>query len=516
MKLCKWIKGTLAKEIEPEYDTPKVTIEDFINPFSEEALALGKQFDDAIIAKDSEALEQLIANAKANADKFDSPSQAQIFYCIGNALAENKDAEREQLLEEQIYYFRKSITLIESDDTLGDESNPYVIGFLCCLYTNYANALNQAGRKIAAIEQHKKTLSIAPDFGMALGNLGTAYQHYGKLVPNPNHQHCLQHYAYSLLKQTIDSLDPNIYEDAKNHFKRCLAEYSDEYVEKFLTAPYSFAQYDYETQAELEYRTWVLQNGLFLNPLNDLPYVEFAFAVDSLQLPGITIREGYDPLKPVFHGIFNQLKQEYIYSRYQYYCGIQMCDEVHFADKETCLTNTLDYEQHSIRLEQLKSAFKTAYSILDKIAFFINAYFELEIREDRISFRTLWKSQVLSSKGNYALDSLRWIYKDFHESIAHSPSPKARRIYELRNALEHRHIKVFWELIAEDIPEGLSKHTSETELEKETLQLLKTIREALICLAISVSIEEHNRREGKVEKMTLPITLDEYDDNWKR
>jgi LA2681-like HEPN len=41
------------------------------------------------------------------------------------------------------------------------------------------------------------------------------------------------------------------------------------------------------------------------------------------------------------------------------------------------LYNTLDYPTYSVAIEKVKAAYRLAYSLFDKIAFFLNAYLDL-------------------------------------------------------------------------------------------------------------------------------------------
>ncbi len=68
--------------------------------------------------------------------------------------------------------------------------------------------------------------------------------------------------------------------------------------------------------------------------------------------------------------MLNQLKEEYIYSRFLCYEGSEKSRQLHYADRDVLLSNA-DYNMvnYSIRLEQLKSAFKNLYSIFDQIGF---------------------------------------------------------------------------------------------------------------------------------------------------
>lgn len=363
---------------------------------------------------------------------------------------------------------------------------------------------------------------------MALGNLGMAYRHYGMLVSDPAHRDYFHHFAYHLLNQAIKSDDPNTHKQAKKYFNRTIGGYDKEYIEYVLSVPLDIPQYSYCNQDELQYRQWALENDLFLNPLNDLPIFEFCFAADVLQLPDMIAR--IDD-KPIFHGMFNQFKQEYIFARYQYYCSLQEPEVVHFADKDTHVLNFADYPQYSIRIEMLKSAFKTLYSLLDKVAYFMNSYFKLGIKERDVSFHSIWNSEkrgksgykyenTLNPNDNFSLASIYWISKDFYEKFMDSPNPQAQRIRNIRNALEHKYVKVIWGLSPDrttgDI-DDLAFYVPEVELSTETFKLLKLIREIIICLSLAVGIEEKNRNhELDSSKVVMPITLMDYDDEWKR
>ena len=140
----------------------------YINPFSQKTEAIAQEFDKAICNKDADGLKQLVDKALKNITSYDTASQAQIFYCVGTVLSEIYKLQGvsycEESYEKQIYYYRKSVELINDNELSKEEYLPYIRGFKCNLYTNYANALNQVGRIIAAIEQYSLALSINPSF----------------------------------------------------------------------------------------------------------------------------------------------------------------------------------------------------------------------------------------------------------------------------------------------------------------------------------------------------------------
>ena len=506
-------------------------VKKFIDPFSSQVHEMAKKFDMATIENRIEDISKLLVEAESLLDTQNRASQAQLYYSMGTVYSDfSKKIETAETDPQKkcLYYFRRSIELIENDECGKDIYKPYVDAFRAILYTNYGNLLDRCGRKIAAIEQYKKALAINKNFGMAIGNLGMAYRHYGMLEYDYIHRDYFHHFAYWLLYNAVESKDPNTHIEAKRYFQQAIDGYDQDYIEKVLKPSLDIPKFSYEDIDELAYREWVLENGLFLNTLNDLPVSELFFAADTIYLPDMVTHIGD---KPIFHGMFNQIKQEYIFARYLYYCAMLPQEETHFADKETYLVNFADYPQYSIRVEQLKAAYKTLYGLFDKMAYFINSYFKLGIREKDVSFRSIWKKEhgkgkykyeyqnVLNSDENFALASLYWISKDFFEKYEDSPNPCLKRLSDIRNALEHKYVKItlgmFSERIDGDI-DDLALYVSETEMYDITLKLLKIIREAILCLCLCVNIEEQKKKQNLDDiNAVMSIQLMEYDDEWK-
>ena len=500
----------------------------YSDPFSDKAKELALKFDLATINKDTEKLKKLFGEAEGILKQENDASKAMIYYSLGTAyddLARLTGSQTEAAFQKVLYCFRKSINLIEQEEYTKDIYRPYVLGLKEILYTNYANALDHCGRKIAAIEQYKKVLSFHNDFGMALGNLGRVYQHYGTLEYDNGHRDLFHYFACHYLNKAAKCDDPNTHDDAKKCFEATMNIYAPEYIENALTAELSFNHYVYDNPEELAYREWCLQKGLFLNSLNDLPITELSFAGDVIQLPNMIVDVG---AKPIFHGMFSQLKQEYIYARYIYYSTLNSGDEPHFADKETYIKAHTDYAQYSIRLEKLKTAFKTLYGMFDKIAFFLEHYFDLGIKERDINFRSIWQDSAgfgkkkynykhtLDPKQNFALSSLYWLSKDFFEKFEDSPNPELKRIKDIRDALEHKYVKIndsFFDKLTEEYGDGLALYISEKEMYDVTFMLPKILRESIINLSLCVNIAEEPKREAS--KLIMPMSLMDYEDDWK-
>ena len=503
---------------------------EYANPFSQESEIYAKKLDDAVITADHVQLEKLLSEIETTIPNVDAASQARLYYSIGTVycdFAKAKGLSHEESLKKQLYCFRKSIDIIENEEYSKKEYAPYVKGFKRILYTNYANTLSSCGRKIEAIAQYKKAIEVHPSFGMALGNLGRVYQDYGILDYDDGHQNYFHHFAYSLLTKAVGCKDPDTYEEAKEYFGKLMSGYDPAYVEKFFQKDLKIPQFSYKNIEEKLYREWAVENTLFLNTLNDLPVTELCFATDVLQLPSMVVSID---AKPIFHGMFNQIKQEYVYARYQYYSSLQFRDEVHYADKDTHLINFVDYPQYGIRIEQIKSSFKILYGLFDKIAYFLDSYFDLGIHERDVSFSHIWLTEfglgkkrydyknVLNHKENFALSSLYWISRDFYDKFEDSPNPRLRRISDVRNALEHKYVKVTNGWLPERTNgevDDLALYVTEGELSALTLELMHIVREAIICLSLCVHVEEQKKKKENEGKLIPSMLLMEYDDEWK-
>ena len=136
-----------------------------------------------------------------------------------------------------------------------------------------------------------------------------------------------------------------------------------------------------ETPAEQVYRKWCLDKGLFLNPLNDVSTASVA-ARDILSLPSHTYRIGEESRFPAY---YNHLKQEYVSARFRLYQSIDGLDG-HFIDKDVLILDSIDGGEFGHHIDQLKTAFRSAYSLFDKIGLFLNDYFSVGIGVKKSEF----------------------------------------------------------------------------------------------------------------------------------
>ena len=500
----------------------------------EESSKISKQFDEAIIKGDVARLKVLVQKVERDVETHDIFYRLHIYYSLATAVSAIGLFERGkgeplsyEILQKQLCYYRKAIALFD-EKQIKNETSTALITMKAVIYTNYGNALNECGRKIVAIEQYHQALAICPISGMPSGNLGMAYMNYAMLLSDNDGyiRDCLNHFAYIFLDLAIESKDPNLFEEARDTFKSAWSLFSLEYLD-FLKKDIVLPELPKLTKAEKSYREWCVENALFLNPLSDIPYKALEFAFDGLLLPPIltSVESGV----PIVIGMYNQLKQEYISARYLYYESLNCKSRPHFSDKRTNIAETLEYAQFSLRIEKLKSAFKTLYGILDKTAFFLNEYYDLGIELEDVTFKTIWLSTIKKKKKSYdlknklddsknlALRSLHWIQREFEDANVQYASPQFVRLKEVRNALEHRYtiITMFTKNLDELSQNNVATYISETELYDLTFNLLKLVREAIIGLTLSVIINEKEKvKKVSVDKI-ITMKVHQVDDEFK-
>lgn len=197
---------------------------------------------------------------------------------------------------------------------------------------------------------------------------------------------------------------------------------------------------------------------------------------------------------------------------------IQLARELLCANGETHRL-PLKYESEGIKkitsIEKLKTAYRTLYSIFDRIAFLLNAYLKLGVVEQKVNFDSIWSRLKEKEAKNIALSALHWIDRDFKEKFGNAGAPHTKKIKMLRNALEHKFVSVHMFSTENEVKIGKDYiyRISEENLIECTMDLLQLIREAVIELTIAIRIEEKQRNPS--EKKVLQMSMMEYLDEFK-
>lgn len=490
-------------------------------------------FDEAIESHDPSRIVKQINSAKKELHSCSGLAAARVHFYIATAYAElafRDAADRSDKIHKQLRHFRESLDALSTVEPK-DQSDVYIMTTAQVL-TNYGNLLKKCGRFVAAIDSYQRALQICPFHAMTHGVLGIQYHSYGEAALYRDDKAYFYRGAYDHLHAALSLQDPNVYPEAEDTFRKYHGLYSDKILERIHYDTDITETIKYKTKAEREYRSWVLQNGLYLNELNDLTDVHDWMAEDNLHIGKIIDNGEY---APACYGMFNQIKQEYTYARYLLHEALKLRERrtPHYADRRVYVVNTLDYPCYGLRIEHLRTAFLTLYSLFDRIANLLNEYFRIGIKPDDVSFRNIWKDHIgnpqhngyefanpLGIEDNQGIQALHWIYYDMTCQNSTS-NPHLPRMVQLRHALTHRYTKVVDAFIVD--LEQIEKaqidtsafYVSDEELENYTLELTKIIREAIMYTLFSIQIEETKRKEDILDAQIIECTLDTYDDQWK-
>lgn len=470
---------------------------------------IAKKMDYALDNNDSEQIKKLIELLISLENKtVDITSLFKIYYNLGTAYADLIFISRKNYIDKE-EYVRKSILYYRKGEDLIKEHILSVNDGTVQLLTNLGNTYNCMNRFTEAIEVFNKAIDIAPSFSIANGNLGECLLRYSTFSYNSYnayrfHLESMKYFSKALeYPQYIDS--QRALEDFTSKYFPMKEHYNSIKIKLPKTLPIK-----YKTKAEQKYRKWCLENRLVLNELNDIDN-SFLASEDILHIPSITQNISGGRYSK-FHSSFNELKQEFVSNRFLLYEAFNNCDKNHFSDNYTYILETFDNSIYTLNTSKLKTVFKNVYSLFDKIAFFINEYFVLNIGYRDVSFKNIWKNRTLleKMKMNTGLYTLYWIYIDLFANYNLSTDPKIQKINKIRNSIEHRCFKIvdeneYIDILTQNDENNFEFKISYLELKNITLYLFKILRTSMLNIVSSVIINENQNDE--IDKLKVPINL---------
>lgn len=353
----------------------------------EEYNEIGKRIDDAIDCGDTGALNKLITECSQLNLKEDSPTLLYFIANIFSALRNLSENEKSINTWEWNSDYRKKEFLNLRKAIQHNKFKDINAARRCQIHTNLGNLLSNTGRFIEAFDEWEKALRIFPKFSMALIQIPYCLFHvYSKLVSDDGHKYLFYQKIYDHYSMDLDKLEYPLElhaVDAVKEEKRKFCEWwsaiKDDAFRDLKMHHNKIEDYNISlgrSKEERLYRQWCLQNKLFINPLNDLGSYTFA-ARDIYSIGNTKCKIGHGPW---FHYMFDQMKQEFIAARYMLFCAVNKFSKS-YVDKDVLLTDTLDWPVYGLDIEQIKISYRITYSILDKIAYFLNKYFDLGNKE---------------------------------------------------------------------------------------------------------------------------------------
>lgn len=377
--------------------------------------------------------------------------------------------------------------------------------------TNYANALDEIGRPIEAIKSYDNALKIDANFGMALGNKALAIR---KLAVISQYQGAYLIYAYQHYKKALENEDSiRMYADDSVivTFKKEMV-----YIESLfrddpkrldvdLTHP---ALKQKASKFVKHYTDFCLSNDLYIN-LHFFSNITNASVGDTLGVNFVDKKplDVADDLNDLAFRL-NEIKEAYIGARLSLVQSQYINNDFSNISKQTLIINPLDYSVSNIYTSYLKMAFKEAFSVLDKIAIFLNHYLELGYDENnrRLSYHSVWyKNLDRNNDVNEHLDvhdaNLFGLYSLLQDI-------RSSEFDEIRNALTHRYVRLFRNMSVKD------EYDYEDFVGK-TIDLMGQIKCAIIYLHNFINTHENSKKSPEDRLISMHFHTDQWLDIWE-
>jgi len=444
-------------------------------------------------------------------EKLDKQYLSHLHYNIANGyislyqISRDKSKDIKQVIDNEYvqnakYHFRESIKYIDLFDFKLKKK----------LWTNYANCLDSLGRSLEALFCYENALRIDPKFSMALGNKAIAMKFFADI--SGAYRGAIYIEAYQMLKYAIkqNNLIQHGSLSAKKSFEYEIKKIESLFKDKkVLLKKIKHKKYSESGLSKFEkfYLGFCSKHKLFLNFHIHDEKCE-ASIKDPIFISLTTPLED----KQIFYNLakhINQIKEDFTVARLLLVQSQFQRKDFNRISKRTLLVYSLDYSMFNIYIGLLKSAFKEAYNILDKIAVFINDYYKIGMNPTKIHFHrsNFWqrenkiKKEYFDSR-NISLYALYDIFLDFKNGYY-------QKIKDIRNALTHRRLVIYDSTLTKWDKKDNSNNIGYETMFNETINLFQIVKSAIIYLINFVDREERKQRK-KYKGQVVPMYVDDY------
>lgn len=269
-----------------------------------------------------------------------------------------------------------------------------------------------------------------------LGRFNEALQYYDEAASDEANVHEVElnkGYCYANMHAFWPEAEPFVVRRAQEFLKKYSKEFDShqpglrERVCSWITPSFSDSLHVFDGP-DSDYHQWLSDNHLWLNRYADVSCRSVLAQGHNLNLPWIHASK---ERKDLFESFFGEMKEQYVESVGALYKAIFLSNDSN------------DY--------QLKSSFKELYSILDKTAFFLAQYLDINLPAHSIDFDKVWydksrkniNSKILAHESNLSLHAIFSIHRDIYASnpSEYVPDEQSKDLRKIRNYLEHRSIK---------------------------------------------------------------------------
>lgn len=338
---------------------------------------------------------------------------------------------------------------------------------------NLANYLTEQNRHIEALEFYDIAIKENNSFGLITKS--RCLIQACRDIYDENPKFFFRKEAYNLLKiaiqpETINTASEK--ENFKSHIQKAqnyITWFEQSYPE-YLDSDHSETYKEtFTNRKHKTYLNWTGENKLFLNFTNKIITKEYAYE-DNLNLPSFSCKINRLLLPSeelVFHSHFEEIKDTYKYARYIFHTALTIpIDTEHMYNSTSRQIESYDWTLYSLKTNHYRTALRCLYSTQDKIAYFIYKFYRVsgeEIPEHSVNISTIFiqkkkPAEWLKNFNNPYLRSLYFLSQDINDTsnksdtsnkdpntklfLADVSYPRANLVNKIRNALEHKSLKI--------------------------------------------------------------------------
>lgn len=383
--------------------------------------------------------------------------------------------------------------------------------------TNTGNLYDEIGRPVEAINCYERALAIDGAFGMALANKAIAVETLAPIVRYPNSYYIYAHQLYQAAFEQQQSILDVGGQEALDVFQARDRKIADWFMHhghaNLLDQDLSHDRFDDSSMSEFVkfYADFCIRHDLYLNT-HLVDKLAAASIGDSVVPRLVTHTDEGDEQQYVHDIMFrlNEITEAYMTARMALVQSQYTNDDFSTISEQTTLVNLLDYSVSNIYAGQLKTAYKEAFGVLDKIAVLLNHYLGLGLQEDRCYYRTVWYehddtgepaqplviAQKVKDQG-YRLFGLYLLCQELCGS----------KYSHIRNALTHRYVRVYRAVAG---PKGT--YTFE-DLTQTAIEALYSVKCAIMYVSLFIETQER-AKHGSETHIDVPLSTHQNLDIW--
>ena len=328
----------------------------------------------------------------------DDLESGNLYFCLGTSHQElltlkaseairYQDSEDLRLARK---YFRLATSQIDESN-----SNEY---WASASWTNYGNLLVDTGRVFESVSAYDHALRIKPELSWAFAGKGRAVCLMGDKMPH--YRSALYSEAEQLVRQAIQQ--GGLTTEAREGYLRGVRVLATANESSPLVSQKSTQGISPADAAQNELFQFIAENDLWLSPYSAIASIANRYVGDSFFFSGIPADLPNEEKLNRYISFLNEIKNEYVLGRHFLFQSQTPSPAIDAVAVGVEFFKTYDHANYSPYVQLLKAALKQAVAVLDKIAFFLFDYCNLEanpsykVKENVVSFLRLWENSLTS------------------------------------------------------------------------------------------------------------------------